>query len=72
MATSYSSRLLACSSAPISGKTFLMSSPTLGFELVKQNRFAKISEHRKEKGLLQGENLWIFELFYEKCEEFAN
>ena len=41
-----------------------------GFELVKQNRFTKISELRKEKGLPQGKNFWIFKLFYEKCKEF--
>ena len=41
-----------------------------GVELVKQNRFAKISEGNKEKGTEQGKVFWINKSFYEKCEEF--
>ena len=41
-----------------------------GVELVKQNRFAKISEGNKEKGPEQAKVFWINKSFYEKCEEF--
>ena len=35
-----------------------------GFELVKQNRLAKIFERSEEKGPLQSKNFWICESFY--------
>ena len=42
-----------------------------GFELVKQNRSAKISESDKEKGPEQVKVFFlIYESFYEKCKEF--
>ena len=47
-----------------------------GFELVKQNRFAQISECSEEKGLphRKQKGFWICERFYEKFYEsfYAN
>ena len=40
-----------------------------GFELVKQNQFAKIYKHNKEKGAPKKKK-WICESSYEKCEGF--
>ena len=43
----------------------------IGFELAKENRFAKIFNHCEgKKGCQKQQIYWIFKSFYEKCKDF--